>query len=156
MTDLIKWWLVLLLMLPFVALYVEARHRIKALLTVLLLVTVVSSFVALLHGGFHQRPRVANLFVMAFFAWPFALVIAKHKETGLSWTSAILSVPLMSWYTTNLGMQSWYPTSGGGGGLGLGIGLLLGWAYMIPLFGFVTGAYLLYLKITKTRTERCS
>ena len=106
MKDIIKYILLGLLMLPFAALLAEAMRKTKGImLRVVSYVAAISSLLALLFGGFHQRPNVAEIFACSFVAWPFCLLIAKGMNSSISWESIWISVPIMSWYLVNLTMQ---------------------------------------------------
>lgn len=143
MEDLAKYFLLLLLTLPFVALATDALGKTQGrMIKVAVAVAVISWILALMIGGLHQRPNVANLFVGAFLAWPILLLFAKGFNPDLSWRSICFSVPVMSWYSVNLSMQFYYPTNGGGGGLGAGLALIGGWFYMVIPFAILCGVFL--------------
>lgn len=143
MEDFAKYILLILLALPFVALATDALGKTQdRLLKVAVGTTLTSLLIALLVGGLHQRPNVANLFVLAFLAWPVLLLVAKGINRALSWYSICASVPVMSWYLVNLSMQFYYPTNGGGGGLGAGLGFIAGWFYMVVPFTLLCGIFL--------------
>jgi hypothetical protein len=101
-----------------------------------------SILIAWVAGGFHQRPSIANLYLVAFFLWPVLLLAAKNKNSSLSWLWAFATVPTMSWYLVNVSMQFDYPTNGGGGGYGYWFCLLFAWTFMVIPFGVV---FLLYV-----------
>jgi len=143
MKELLKLVMIFMLTLPFVALYHDARRGSRYLVPTLFAVTLLSGLICFFFGGFHQRPRVSNLFALAFLAWPVVLLFALKAAKPISWMAAWLSVPLMSWYTVNVSMQFWYPTNAGGGGMGFGLALVAGWLYMIPLFAVASGAVIL-------------
>jgi len=143
MEDLIKYVLLILLVLPFQALATDALGRTQdRMIKVVMSVSAASWIVAFLMGGLHQRPNVATIYLVAFLAWPIALLVAKGIHPALSWASIWFSVPIMSWYLVNLSMQFYYPTSGGGGGLGAGMAFFLGWFYMVIPFALLCGLFL--------------
>ena len=134
--DIVKFILLGLLLLPFVALVTDVLGKTRGMMPkVAAGVAGVSVLLAWLVGGLHQRPNVANLFIGAFLAWPFLLLIAKALNASLPWRSIWISVPITSWYLVNVSMQFYYPTDGGGGGFGAGVGLVTGWLYMALVFG---------------------
>jgi hypothetical protein len=147
MAELIKYILLGLMALPYAALAADALGRTDGkMLQVASGVAAISALLALLVGGIGQRPKVANIGLGASVAWPIALLIAKAIYPTLSWFSIWFSVPVMSWYLTNLSRWFYYPVNGGGGGLGAGMGFFLGWLYMlipfVPLFAvFVGGGF---------------
>jgi hypothetical protein len=155
MEDLAKYILLVLLVLPFGALATDALGRTQGLMIkVASGVAVISFLFAIMIGGLHQRPNVANLFVLAFFAWPISLLVAKGINASLSWSAIWMSVPVMSWYLVNLSMQFYYPTDRGGGGLGAGLGLVAGWFYMVIPFAVMSGIFLgIRAAIRKIRGE---
>jgi len=150
MEDLAKYFLLVLLTLPFIALATDALGTTSnRMIKVAFIVTAVSFTVALLMGGLHQRPNVANLFVWAFLAWPVFLLIAKGFNPALSWASLWLSVPVMSWYLVNLMMQFYYPVHGGGGGLGQALAFVAGWFYMVIPFALLCAIFIAGRSITR-------
>ena len=143
MEDLAKYLLLILLALPFATLATDALGKTQdRMIKVASAVAVISWLIAVMMGGLHQRPNVADLFVWAFLAWPILLLVAKGINPALSWSSIWLSVPVMSWYLVNLSMQFYYPTNGGGGGLGAGLALIGGWLYMVIPFALLCGVFL--------------
>jgi hypothetical protein len=143
MEDFAKYILLVLLVLPFAALATDALGKTQDLMVmVALVVAVISWLLALMVGGLHQRPNVANIFTLAFFVWPIFLLVAKGLNPSIAWTTVWLSVPIMSWYLVNISMQFYYPTNGGGGGLGAGLGLVAGWFYMVIPFTVLCGLFL--------------
>lgn len=143
MEDIVKYILLGLLVLPFAALMTDAfRKTDGAMVRVVGGTAVISALLAFMIGGLHQRPNVANIFVWAFVAWPFFLLLAKGINSSIPWSSIWISVPIMSWYLVNLSMQFYYPTNGGGGGLGAGLGLITGWLYMVVPFSILSGIFL--------------
>jgi len=155
--DLIKYFLLLVLLIPFLALALEVYKVTKFLLIAVTGAAVVSLVTCLIWGGFYQRPNVATIYSIAFFIWPFALCIARILNQEISWTRLWITVPIMSWYVVNVSMQFYYPASGGGGGLGYGLGLVLGWFYMVPVFALIFLVHVgveQLLRISKKRTSR--
>lgn len=142
MEDVIKYILLGLLILPFAALMAEATGKADGvMLRTVAGVTAVSALLAFSIGGLHQRPNVANIFVWAFVAWPFFLLLAKGLNPAIPWRTIWISVPIMSWYLVNLSMQFYYPANGGGGGLGFGLGLVAGWLYMVVPFALLSAVF---------------
>jgi len=139
-----------LLVLPFVALTLEAVSKLNGLLIISAgSVAAVSVLIAFCFGGFQARPRIANLFLIAFCLWPIALIIAKIFNPSLSWRSLWLSVPVMSWYLVNMSMQFYYPVNAGGGGLGLLLGFIAGWFYMVIPFALLNGIFIAIKRIVE-------
>lgn len=87
--------------------------------------------------GMGRHPHVSTIFAILFFLWPVALAAAKIREPSLSWHRLWISVPLMSWFTITTAVSSDYPEQGTGGGFGMLVTLVLGWFYMIPIFGLM-------------------
>ncbi len=150
MEDLIKYILLGLLTLPFAALTADALGKTDGMmLRVASGVTAVSALLAVLVGDLGQRPNVTNVVIGAFIMWPFFLLIAKAINPIISWFSIWFSVPIMSWYLTNLSMFFYYPVNGGGGGLGRGLGMLFGWLYMVIPFVPLCAAFLVVQHVTR-------
>jgi hypothetical protein len=143
MKEVVKYVLLILLTLPFIALFTDMLGRSDGrMVKVVVRVAAISWLLAVLVGGLHQRPNVANVFMVAFLAWPVLLLFAKGYNPDVSWTSICCSVPIMSWYLVNVSMQFYYPTQGGGGGLGAGLALFAGWIYMVIPFALLCGVFL--------------
>ncbi len=145
----IKCLILILVALPFVALVSDVMGRTDGLLfRVQIGVIGVMVVSTVLFGGLQERPHVANVVVGAFFAWPFALLIAKAVKPSMTWYSMWISVLIMSWFLVNLivGLSD-------GGGLGGAINFLLGWMYMAIPFAILSaiflGAQILIKKIRK-------
>lgn len=133
MDDIVKYILLGLLLLPFVALLTDAIGKTEGMmLRVVVGVALVSFALAFLGEGHHQRPNVAKIFACAFFAWPMVLLIAKGVNAPISWTSIWCSIPIMSWYLVNVSTQFYFPDDRPG--LGAGFGLFFGWINMLILF----------------------
>ena len=148
MEDVAKYFLLILLVLPYAALFTDAIGKTKALmLKTVIPVAVLSAVIAFGMGGFHQRPNVASIYSWSFLFWPVCLILAKQFQDSISWRSMWISVPIMSWYLVNLSMQFWYPTNSGGGGFGAYFGLVLGWFYMVIPFGILSGLFVLFKKL---------
>lgn len=155
MDFIIKYFLLLMLGLPFAALLLDALGKTKNLVIfAAVAVTVLSALILLTIGGLHQRPRVAGVYSLAFLLWPIALLLAKYFNPYLSWGLIWGTVPVMSWYLVNTSMQFYYPTDAGGGGLGFGVGLILGWTYMLIPFGLLSALYVGISHLSKGRSRR--
>lgn len=142
MDELAKYFLLILLSLPFAALATDTLGRTEDLMIkTVLVVATLSGLIVLMMGGLHQRPNVANLIMAAFLAWPVALLVAKGINPALSWGSMWFSVPVMSWYLVNLSLQFYYPTSGTGGGFGAMLALVAGWLYMVIPFALLSSVF---------------
>ena len=136
--DFVKYCLLLLLLLPFLALAAEALGKAAGrMLNAAAFVMPVSWILVWAVGGFERRPNVAILYCLAWLAWPALLLMAKGFNPRLLWVTLWLSVPLMSWYLVTMVVLF-----EGRGGLGAGMGLFLGWAYMILPFAVLNIAFL--------------
>lgn len=100
-----------------------------------------------------RHPRLANAIWLFFFLWPFVLIAFKARFPAQPWSRLWLTVPLVSWVTVNAAIRLDYPTQGAGGGMGMGVNLVVGWFYMLPLFGIVQLAFLFFQYVKRRLTK---
>lgn len=97
-----------------------------------------------------RHPRIAGVFLVLSISWPVALIIAKVLTPSIPWKRLWITVPLMSWFTIVTAVSTNYPVNGGGGGFGMLFNLVVGWVYMIPVFGVFQLACMLILRTRKS------
>ena len=102
-----------------------------------------------------RHPRLENLFLIAFLAWPFALIILKIIFRQIKWRWLWFSVPIMSWITINAAYSA-NPMRGGAGTFAKIGNELLGWSYMIPFFGVLCLGFLLVDMLLKKRGKKAA
>lgn len=98
----VKLLLSVLVAAPFVALATDVSGKSDGLMPRVLIGVTIVVALALLLGGFQQRPRFVNFVFGAFLVWPVLLLVGKAVKPALSWSSMGFSVPLMSWTLVNL------------------------------------------------------
>lgn len=132
----VKLLLLALVAIPFVALVSDMLGRSDGLMSRAVVAVTIMLALALVFGGFQERPNFANLVFVAFCAWPILLLIAKAVRPTMSWYSMWVSVPIMSWFLVNLmiGLSDGAPFSGV-------LGILLGWIYMVIPFGILSAIF---------------
>lgn len=142
METIVKFILLILLPLPFLALALDTLNMTKGvMIKVVCIVTTISALIAFNMGSLGQRPNVAAIYDYACITWPALLLVAKGFNPQLKWGALWLSVLLMSWYTVNMSMWFYYPVRGGGGGMGASVGLMLGWFYMVIPFAALSSLF---------------
>jgi uncharacterized protein YqgC (DUF456 family) len=102
-----------------------------------------------------NHARLADAFLILFFAWPIVLIVFKLICRQIKWRWLWLSVPIMSWSTVNAAVSLDYPVNGGGGGTGKLVSQLIGWFYMIPIFGILCLGFLVVEILFKKLKKRC-
>ncbi len=132
----VKLLLLALVAIPFAALMSDMLGRTDGLMSRAVMGVTIALILGMVFGGFQERPNFANLVFFAFCAWPVLLLIAKVVRPTISWYSIWLSVPIMSWFLVNLMLVSTdgAPFSGV-------LGILLGWIYMVILFGILSAIF---------------
>lgn len=122
--------------IPFAALVSDMLGRTDGLMLRAVIGVTIILALALVFGGFQERPNLANLVFVAFCAWPIFLIVAKVVRPSMSWYSMWISVPIMSWFLVNLmiGLTDGNPLRGV-------FGLFLAWIYMMVLFGIISAIF---------------
>ena len=130
----VKLFLLALVAVPFAALMSDMLGRTDGLMLRAVVGVTITLALGMVFGGFQERPNFANLVIVAFFAWPIFLLIAKVVRPSISWYSIWISVPIMSWFVVNLliGLTDGNPLRGI-------FGLILGWIYMPVPFAIFVG-----------------
>jgi hypothetical protein len=137
---------------PFVVLAGNVRRTIPlSFVTAAVVATFIGALSYYLHG-LGRHPHVSTIFLILFFLWPVALIVAKLREPSLSWRRMWLSVPLMSWFSVTTAVSSDYPVQGAGGGFGMLITLAFGWLYMLPIFGLIHVCFIFFRHARKSCT----
>lgn len=132
----IKLLLLAFVAIPFAALVSDMLGRTDGLMSRAVVGVTIILALALVFGGFQERPNFANLVFVAFCAWPIFLLIAKAVKPTMSWYSMWVTVPFMSWFLVNLmiALTDGAPFSGV-------LGITLGWIYMVIPFVILSAIF---------------
>lgn len=132
----VKFLLLVLVTIPFVALFSDMLGRTDGLMPRAVIGVTITFALGMVFGGFQERPNFAKFVFVAFCAWPIFLLIAKVVRPSISWHSIWVSVPIMSWFLVNLmiGLTDGNPLRGV-------FGLILGWIYMAVLFAIISAIF---------------
>jgi hypothetical protein len=127
---------------PFVVLASNVRRTLSFDFVLMVTVSTLMGGVFYFLHGLGRHPHVSTVFLILFFLWPPALLVAKVLDPALAWSRLWLSVPLMSWFTMTTGVSTDYPVQGAAGGMFFT--LLLGWFPMLPFFLVLHLCYILF------------